>query len=163
MTTTIDGNSGVIFPNSTTQASAGQVLQVVSGYFSTFSSTTSTSQTTTGMSLNITTKQPNSRIVFIGSIGSNPNQGTTATNVTIFTLKRNSSQINQWQHRVTKYVTGQNGDYDVNISLNYLDAAGVATGTTLTYELFYGVNNSGDNVRVNDNTKSYIILQEIAA
>ena len=29
MTTTIDGNSGVIFPNSTTQTGAGVVLQVV--------------------------------------------------------------------------------------------------------------------------------------
>ena len=39
----------------------------------------------------------------------------------------------------------------------------VAAGTSLTYELFYAVNNSGDTSRVNDNTKSFIILMEIAA
>jgi hypothetical protein len=42
MTFIVDGTSGLTFPNSTVQASAGQIIQVVSG------TTTATTTTTAG-------------------------------------------------------------------------------------------------------------------
>jgi len=63
MTTTIDGNSGIIFPNSTTQASAGQVLQVVQATYATQVSLSSTTYTDTGLSGTITPKFASSKIL----------------------------------------------------------------------------------------------------
>jgi hypothetical protein len=62
MPTIIDGTAGITFPNSTVQASAGQVLQLVETANSTEKSTTSTTPVTTGISASITPKFSNSKI-----------------------------------------------------------------------------------------------------
>jgi hypothetical protein len=62
MSMIIDGSAGVTFPNSTVQASAGQVLQVVSFPYSTQFSTSSTSFTSTGIATSITPKFSTSKI-----------------------------------------------------------------------------------------------------
>ena len=48
MTVIIDGTAGITFPNSTTQASAGKVLQVVSVNTTTYSYSTTAAFTDVG-------------------------------------------------------------------------------------------------------------------
>jgi hypothetical protein len=70
MTTIIDGTSGITFPNSTTQASAGKILQVASTTLDT--TTTSTSNGTgvviTGLSVSITPQFATSKILIQSSV-----------------------------------------------------------------------------------------------
>ena len=62
MTTIIDGSAGITFPNSTVQASAGQVLQVVNATYSTSTGTSSSSYVDTGLTASITPKFSTSKI-----------------------------------------------------------------------------------------------------
>jgi hypothetical protein len=62
MTFVVDGTNGLTFPNSTTQASAGKVLQVVSFPYSTQFSTSSTSFTSTGIATSITPSSSSSKV-----------------------------------------------------------------------------------------------------
>jgi hypothetical protein len=68
MATIIDGTSGITFPNSTVQASAGQVLQVVST--TTAAPTVATTQTfiDTAMTATITPKFATSKILVMANI-----------------------------------------------------------------------------------------------
>jgi hypothetical protein len=63
----IDGTNGLTFNNATTQASAGVVLQVVSGVYSTQVSTTSSTLADTGLTLTITPKFSTSKILVLVS------------------------------------------------------------------------------------------------
>jgi len=65
MTFKVDGANGLTFPNNTTQASAGQVLQVVNSTWVTAVSSTSSSWSTTGFSATITPKFSTSKILVI--------------------------------------------------------------------------------------------------
>jgi hypothetical protein len=78
MTFIVDGTSGLTFPNSTVQASAGNVLQVVQTYLPSSFSTSSTSWTDwTGMTATITPKFSTSKIlVTLTSSVSNNTQDT---------------------------------------------------------------------------------------
>jgi hypothetical protein len=67
MTMIIDGTNGLTFNNSTTQASAGQVLQVVYASSTSGVSTSSTSYVTTGFSASITPKFSTSKILVVFS------------------------------------------------------------------------------------------------
>jgi len=64
MSMNIDGTNGITFNNSTVQASAGQILQVVNSttFYTSGASTTSTSMVTTGASISITPKFSTSKI-----------------------------------------------------------------------------------------------------
>jgi hypothetical protein len=63
MPTIIDGTVGITFPNSTVQASAGQVLQVVNVAYDTFTSTSSSTYADTGLTASITPLFSSSRIL----------------------------------------------------------------------------------------------------
>lgn len=74
MSVIIDGTAGITFPNSTTQASAGQVLQVVQTYLPSSFSTSSSSWTDwTGMTATITPKFSTSKILVTLTSGSSNN------------------------------------------------------------------------------------------
>lgn len=70
MSLIIDGSNGLTFPNSTTQASAGSVIQTVYATSTTQTSTSSTSYVTTGFSASITPKFSTSKILvmFAGQV-----------------------------------------------------------------------------------------------
>jgi hypothetical protein len=65
MTFIIDGTAGATFPNSTTQASAGVVLQVVQATTSTLVSTTNAGFTDTTLTATITPKFSTSKILVL--------------------------------------------------------------------------------------------------
>ena len=67
MTFVVDGTNGLTFPNSTTQASSGVVLQVVSATSTTAFSTASSSYVSTGFSATITPKFSTSKVLILFS------------------------------------------------------------------------------------------------
>jgi len=89
MTTIIDGSAGITFPNSTIQASAGSVLQVVNATYGTQTSTTSTSYVATGLTLSITPKFATSKILITGMINI---QGA-SNNDSYWTIYKNGSNL----------------------------------------------------------------------
>jgi hypothetical protein len=153
----IDGTNGLTFNNATTQASAGQVLQVVQGTTTT-QVTIASGTVSTGLTASITPKFSTSKIlVFISSqfyIGNS-----TAANVYgFFTLKRGSTSI---YAGATAEIQTQNsialaGRY----ALNWLDSP--ATTSSTSYTLFYSPM-SGDAHIMNNNSQTGVItLMEIA-
>jgi hypothetical protein len=65
MTVIIDGTNGITFPNSTVQASAGSVLQVVNATYNTETTTTSGTPVATSWTVSITPKFATSKILLI--------------------------------------------------------------------------------------------------
>jgi len=67
MSMIIDGTNGLTFNNATTQASAGNVLQVVTSNYATLTSTSSLGLVATGHSVTITPKFSTSKILIIAN------------------------------------------------------------------------------------------------
>ena len=127
MAITLDGTNGITFNNSTVQASAGQVLQVVQASLSTQVSTTGTTYVTSGLTATITPKFATSKIlVTVTGGGSYANTGGAyGENV----LYRNGSQISangvDWAF-YSSAATGSNHSY------MYLDSPATTSATTYT-------------------------------
>jgi hypothetical protein len=176
MTTIIDGSSGITYPNSTVQASAGQVLQVVSTTLtSAFSSTSSSWTNWTGLTATITPKFSTSKIfVQITSSASN-----STTNTWQFVkIQRNGTDMVLGDAVGSATRCFSNGGF-ANNSLTpniiipllgiYLDSP--ATTSAVTYQAQIIVTNGGtayfgrtaDTVDLNRGTNpSTITLMEIA-
>ena len=69
MTFVVDGTNGLTFPNSTTQASASKVLQVVQAVKTDTFSTASSYTSVTGLSASITPSSSTSKILVTVSLG----------------------------------------------------------------------------------------------
>jgi hypothetical protein len=70
MAVTIDGTSGITFPNSTVQASAGKILQVMQSFKTdTYSQTSQTYTVITGLTATITPTFSTSKILVMAQIG----------------------------------------------------------------------------------------------
>ena len=65
MSLVLNGTNGITFPNSTVQASAGSVLQVVQSVYNSQISTSSTTMSATGFTVSITPKFSTSKILVI--------------------------------------------------------------------------------------------------
>ena len=124
MTMIIDGSNGLTYPNSTVQASAGVVLQVVSATNTTNTSTSSTSYVATNLTASITPKFSTSKILV------NVNGG--LYGAAIATIYRNSTDI---------CVTGQGfmvisgGSNQNSVSTSYLDSPATTSATAYTVYL----------------------------
>jgi len=158
MTMIIDGTNGLTFNNATTQASAGCVLQVVSQYYNTYGSTSSTSYVDTGVTLSITPKFSTSKVMVIVGLALGTNN---ASSTTISTqLVRNGSSL-VLQERALLAQTNTCAD----VSYQYLDSP--ATTSSTTYKVQY-LCVQGNTVRINDyqnssgSAFSSITLMEIA-
>mgnify|MGYP006293934121 CR=1 FL=1 len=127
MTFIVDGTSGLTFPNSTTQASASNVLQVVNVINSTSASTTSTSYVTSGSSATITPKFATSKIYIMISTSGRAGVGA-ALRTTIY---RNSTQLSGFTQN-QQAGSGSIQYLDTGISLNYLDSPSTTSATTYT-------------------------------
>jgi hypothetical protein len=136
MTFIVDGTSGLTFPNSTVQASAGTVLQVVTANRTTSASTSSTSPVTTGFTVSITPKFATSQILLI----STATVGHTATNIQKFAFARGSTVLNN--------TNGNGGVYGIFSgslanpqqqgfpwSMSYIDSP--ATTSATTYAVYF--------------------------
>lgn len=95
MAITLSGDNGITFPNSTIQASAGQVLQVVSAEYSTSVAIASTSFTDTGLSVSITPKFSTSKIIVMWSIPAELFVTDSSERIATFQTLRASTEIDQ--------------------------------------------------------------------
>jgi len=155
MTTIIDGSAGITYPNSTVQASAGVVLQVVQGTYSTQTSTSSTSYVTTSLNASITPKFATSKILAIVSLGWCQNASASYMNATLY---RSSTDLapNVYGFGVLNSNASVNG---VNINFNYLDSPATTSSTTYTV---YAKSNSGTVYWCVSGQTAVITLMEIA-
>lgn len=169
MSMIIDGINGLTFNNSTTQASAGQVLQIVNVAYATYTSTTSPSPVNTGLSATITPKFATSKILVSTSMyaQSYPTSGSARDTGGNFALVRASTNI--WNSNdVNFYLDGGTGaTLTFNLinlwNLSYLDSP--ATTSSTTYKIQFN-SISGRTMIINNggsNAPSTITLMEIAA
>ena len=156
MTFKVDGANGLTFPNNTTQASAGQVLQVVNVAYNNASSTTSSTYSDTGLAVTITPKFVTSKILvetFV-SLGKN------ATNAQAkLQVVRNSTSIIEFEKGAP--YTGTTMALDVGaVGTTYLDSP--ATISATTYKIQFAAQSG--YIGINDNNGySTITVMEIAA
>ena len=149
----IDGTNGLTFNNSTTQASAGKVLQVVQGTYSTSVSTSSTSLVDTGLTASITPKFATSKILV--SIH-HPNFDKSDNTGWILSVYRNSTEIAKFAPYM--FYTASAGRTTSYATKFTLDAP--ATTSAVTYSTKYAVYAGGT---VYMSGVSEIILMEIAS
>lgn len=162
MTMVISGDSGLTFPNSSVQASAGQVLQVVNATYSLQTSATSASYVDTGLTATITPKFATSKILVIADLADCAN-GFSNGALLGLALLRNSTIINTF--------TAYGGFYSLatatldfgSCSTNYLDSP--ATISATTYKVQIRNINAGGTMYINytGGSTSTITLMEIAA
>ena len=167
MTMVISGDNGVTFPNSSIQASAGVVLQVVQAnvigsanvnYFT----TTSSSYVNTGLAASITPKFSTSKILIIVSptvfyVGATTDAGLGLGIARASTTIASTSKIAQ-------YSGVANGGSQPCFS--YLDSPATTSSTTYNFQLCAYQNNGGSTAYLNRNYQatdfSTITLLEIA-
>jgi len=164
MSMIIDGTSGVTFPNSTVQASAGQIIQVVNATYSTSVSNSTSTYADTGLTATITPKFSTSKILVLVDLNGLYKQG---NNINVMTrLVRNSTTI-----LLIDDVAGYTGSSVANgvggVSATYLDSPATTSATTYKTQFASDGNlgvvivNNTNNV-INGST-STITLMEIAA
>ena len=162
MPTIIDGTAGITFPNSTVQASAGKVLQVVSATFATATTTTSTSYQASGLTASITPKFSTSKILISASVPYDTYGGT--SNQASLTLYRGATDL------ITNGFSIIGGAGALNIQagssgLSWLDSP--ATTSSTTYTIYFRAaptSSSGAVARIFvDGYAGSITLMEIAA
>jgi len=161
MSLILDGSNGVTFPNSTVQASAGQVLQVVNGTYSTQTSNATTTYADTGLTASITPKFSTSKILVLVNHCQVEKSSGDSNNGVYLGLFRNSTEIST----LTGFL-GYTGTTLRNVvgsaSVSYLDSP--ATTSSTTYKTQFKNFNASSNVTVQSGgTIATITLMEIAA
>jgi hypothetical protein len=158
MTFIVSGSDGLTFPNSTTQASAGIVLQVVSAVTSTQGTSSTSTYADSSLTANITPKFSTSKIlVIVDQTGL-----AKSTNDVRVKLKllRNSTDLIEFEFNAgftNSSATNRVG----GASVNYLDSP--ATTSAVTYKTqFASLTNAGFVYVQVDNCYSSITLMEIA-
>lgn len=163
MTFIVDGTNGLTFPNSTTQVSAGVVLQVVQGSASTAVYNSTTTYADTGLSASITPKFSTSKILVLITHPENYKSSGASSNDIAFNLCRNGSQIQQFTSGLG-YTNTATYLY-FSTSFNYLDSPATTSSTTYKTQ-FKNNDNNGAQVGVNNGgaglTLCTITLLEIA-
>ena len=156
MTTIIDGSAGITYPNSTVQASAGVVLQVVNATYSTYTSFTSTSFVDTGLTATITPKFSTSKILVSVSINGINGSGIA------FTFNIANGSNTQILSIMDNNLAGYAG-----YSASATTLHSPATTFAYTYKVQVKANTAGtvyfnNYITTNGNTGSTITLMEIA-
>jgi hypothetical protein len=139
MTFKVDGANGLTFPNNTTQASAGQVLQVV-GFSNQGGSvsTSSSSYVSSGFAVTITPKFATSKIYICAS--TNTYDGSSGPSG-LFTIYRNSTNLaSGTAPSALTGVYSSSGAIVVPLTMQFLDSP--ATTSATTYTIYY-LTNSG--------------------
>lgn len=152
-TLTLPSTSGTVVTTNTMPT--GSVLQVVSNSYSTQVSSTSTSDTDSGLFVNITpTSSSNKVLIFVSQ-----NCYISSDNGIGLKLYRNGSQIYDLGNYVLFTQTG--GIVIGHHPLQYLDSP--ATTSALTYRTYFRSRDSGETVGVNKDSSntSVIIAMEI--
>lgn len=159
MSLILDGSNGLTFPNSTVQASAGQVLQVVNATYATYTSTASASLVDTGLSATITPKFTTSKILIIVNLA-----GLWSASATVgqFTITDGSNNVLLNFEGLTAYGIAAAASFG-EAGTNYLHSP--ATTSAFTYKIRMR-NVAGTGIGINQVTSgvstSTITLLEIA-
>jgi glutamine phosphoribosylpyrophosphate amidotransferase len=161
MTMIIDGTNGLTFNNATTQASAGQVLQVVNVAWTGYQGiSSSTYADVTGSSIAITPKFSTSKVLVLITLnGCGKN-----TNNTCLKLKLQRNGADVITITDTAFLTQTTIEQNGAVCLNFLDNP--ASTSAQTYKLQLGSLNNNTQAWVNNfqstNGYSTITLMEIA-
>ena len=160
MPTIIDGTAGITFPNSTVQASAGQVLQVVYGSTATSASSSTSTFADTGLTATITPRFATSKILVLVSQNGLRKSVASLNNCVGLRLLRNSTDIITFANfygftqTTLELIVG-------GASVNFLDSP--ATTSATTYKTQFNSSFNTASVIVQDNgATSTITLLEIA-
>ena len=154
MTMIIDGSSGATFPDSSVQAVAGKVIQVVQGSYGTSVGTNSTSFVTSNLTASITPKFSTSKILVLVSGQTYSSGANVGVPVSIY---RGGSSIHT---NAGSYNTA--GGASNWVCLNYLDSP--ATTSSTTYTVYFRTETSATTVYFNSGSlNTTITLLEIAA
>jgi hypothetical protein len=157
MTTIIDGTAGITFPNSTVQASAGQVLQVVNATTTTATTTTSATFVATNLSASITPKFSTSKIL-IQVTG--PIDSAAANSQANGTIYRNSATNLGSAAGITNIFSSA-GRVIGSLAMTFLDSPNTTSSTSYTV---YINGSAGDSIAFPQGTNTATItLTEIAA
>jgi hypothetical protein len=160
MSIILSGDNGVTFPNSTVQASAGSVLQVVNATYSTATSNSTSTLADTGLTATITPKFATSKILVIISHPTNGKSAANANNSLGMQLVRNSTSISIFG--VSLLYTGTAIANQGSVSYSYLDSPATTSSTSYKTQ-FRNDDNNGASVQVQTgSTASTITLMEIA-
>jgi len=139
-TLTVDSTNGITYPNSTTQNSAGAVLQLLQTYYKTTETLASNTWTATGLSATITPKFATSKIFVMVTI----NASTGSDTYGAFKLYRNGAEVTGATSNQSSgtppnsfiaipAIYGQTWTY--SLANNYLDSP--ATTSAQTYTLYW--------------------------
>jgi hypothetical protein len=156
----IDGTNGLTFNNATTQASAGQVLQVVNASYGTIVETTSATYVTSNLTASITPKFSTSKILAIVNF---PASIKASTRQLTYTLYRNSTNLapNLGGQLGYGQIYSDSGNLQALCCMNVYDSP--ATTSSTTYTMYFASTNSGQVQVFNNYLSGNITLLEIAA
>lgn len=155
----IDGSSGITFPNSTVQASAGNVLQVVQATSSTQKSSSSSTFSDTGLTATITPKFATSKILIL-VVAAGVGKETTNTWVGL-KVQKNSSDLFV-MNPFAAYTSTTTPNFIGNVASNYIDSPATTSATTYKVQINSGTSSAA--VYMNGSSElSSITLMEIAA
>jgi hypothetical protein len=159
MTFIVDGTNGLTFNNSTTQASAGVVLQVVNATTSVAVSNSTSTYADTGLAATITPKFSTSKIlILINHSANRKDAGNTESGIN-FKIQKNSADLITFAG-----ILGYTGTLMFNYfsaSYSYLDSPSTTSATT--YKTQFANNANAASVTVQQaSTTSTITLMEIA-
>jgi hypothetical protein len=177
MTFIVDGTNGLTFPNSTTQASAGQVLQVIQTYLPSSFSTSSGSWTDwTGMTATITPKFSTSKILITLTSGCSNNTQDTFQFVklvrgsTDIALGNAAGSATRCWIDASQQTAGSTNVYQKGLAGTYLDSPATTSATTYKLQVIVtriGTAYFGQTAETSDANRSAIpsvlTLMEIAA
>lgn len=154
MSLLLDGTNGITFNNATTQASAGQVLQVVSVTSTTQVSTNSSTFVASGLSATITPKFSTSKILIMFT---GVEYGTGQS-----TFARGTTQL---QAGATYGFTGwtSSSAFENPMSMHYLDSPATTSATTYNVYIRAITGGSGSYYLSINVNPTVFTLMEIAA
>ena len=164
MSMIIDGTNGLTFNNATTQASAGSVLQVVTGTYSTQVTTTvDSSAQDTGLTATITPKFSTSKILVLAmnNVGSTNSAG--QNSVSYFQIVRGSTVICNSRFQVgNALASGTNAVLIGYINNSLIDSPATTSATTYKMQMFSNATTITTTSAINGYLAT-ITLMEIAA
>jgi hypothetical protein len=159
MTMIIDGSAGVTFPNSTIQASAGSVLQVVNATYAVQVSSTSTSFVTTGLTATITPKFATSKIYVICNTSAANGSNTNASGFTVFRGTVSGTNLGDATAGIIQIYNGTS-QVRAGVSISLLDSPATTSSTTYTLAMNTGAGSTA--YAQQDNRPASMTLMEIA-
>ena len=142
---------------------AGAMLQVVQTHVTAYTTTSSSSNSSTGLTVAITPKFSSSKVLITGNI--NGCYSNAATRYARYELFKGGSFLVYLHHLVGYAHTNDEINYGVDWSFSYLDSPNTTSATT--YDLQWSAHNGGNSYfnnygSSNNTTRSTITAYEIA-